>query len=97
MYEDTKTTAIMDEQQTAGFLHVVPMTFEEKVAMYMKCSKLELAKMLAERDRLGLDYVPCHVPCPYQYQQYPPVDPNQYEIICEGNATSVRCVERGKQ
>ena len=97
MYEDTKTRAIMNEQQTAGFLHVVPMTFEEKVAMYMKCSKIELAKMLAERDRLGLDYVHYPMPCPYPCPQYPPVDPNQYEIICDGNATSIRCVERGKQ
>ena len=42
MYEDTKTTG----EQTINFLQMVPMTFEEKVAMYMKCSKLELAKML---------------------------------------------------
>ena len=94
---EQQTTAIMNEQQTAGFLHVVPMTFEEKVAMYMKCSKIELAKMLAERDRLGVNYVPYPMPCPYPCPQYPPVDPIQYEITCDGNATSISCVERGKQ
>lgn len=93
MYEDTKTTA----KQTVNFLQVVPMTFEEKVAMYMKCDKIELAKMLAERDRLGIDYRQCPVPCPYTYPQYPPVDPNHYEITCEGNATSISSVEKGRQ
>ena len=36
-----------------NYCHIVPLTFEERVNMYMKCDKLELAKMLAERDRLG--------------------------------------------
>ena len=41
------TTTTSPELNTVNFLQMAPMTFEEKVRMYMKCSKLELAKMLA--------------------------------------------------
>lgn len=33
-------------------IQTVPQTFEEKVKMYMKCSKLQLAEMLSNRDIL---------------------------------------------
>lgn len=33
-------------------VQVVPQTREEKIAMYMKCSKKELAEMLTNRDIL---------------------------------------------
>lgn len=69
MVKDTTTTP--PELNTVNFLQVAPMTFEEKVRMYMKCSKLELAKMLAERDRL--DYVP---------QPQSPYGPG-YHITCD--------------
>ena len=31
-----------------NYVAVVPLTFDERVAMYMKCDKEELARMLAE-------------------------------------------------
>lgn len=65
--EGTATTTF-----TSGYLQEVPMTFDEKVKMYMKLSKLELARMLAERDRLGLDYpIPRPYPVPYPEPIYP--------------------------
>ena len=36
---------------TSGYLQVVPMTFDEKVKLYMKLTKKELAEMLATRDK----------------------------------------------
>jgi len=36
---------------TVGYIQVVPQTFDEKVDMYMKLSKKELAEMLAARDK----------------------------------------------
>ncbi len=36
---------------TSGYLQVVPMTFDEKVKLYMKLPKKELAEMLATRDK----------------------------------------------
>lgn len=59
----------LNDTQTAGYLEILPMTFDERVRMYMKLSKEELAKMLAERDRLGIDSIP--MPCPYPYPVYP--------------------------
>lgn len=78
MVKDTTTTP--PESNTANFLQVAPMTFEEKVRMYMKCSKLELAKMLAERDRL--DYVP---------QPQSPYEPG-YHITCDTDPLATQTV-----
>lgn len=35
--------------EKSDYCRIVPMTYEEKVKMYMKCSKIELAKMLAAK------------------------------------------------
>lgn len=78
MVKDTTTTS--PELNTVNFLQMAPMTFEEKVRMYMKCSKLELAKMLAERDRL--DYVP---------QLQPPYEPG-YHITCDTDPLATQTV-----
>ena len=78
MVKDTTTTP--PELNTTNFLQVVPMTFEEKVKMYMKCSKLELAKMLAERDRL--DYVP-QPQSPYE---------SGYHITCDTDQVATRSI-----
>ena len=78
MVKDTTTTS--PELDMANFLQVAPMTFEEKVRMYMKCSKLELAKMLAERDRL--DYVP---------QPQSPYEPG-YHITCDTDPLTMQTV-----
>lgn len=75
MVKQTTTTAPelhLNETHTAGYLEILPMTFDERVKMYMKLSKEELAKMLAERDRLGIDAPQRVVPCPYPvYPTYP--------------------------
>ena len=78
------------QQDFQQYSQVVPMTFEERVAMYMKCNKIDLARMLAERDTLRMDYpvqLPYYVPCP----QPQPVDPYySYEITCnEGTASTI--------
>lgn len=78
MVKDTTTTS--PELNTMNFLQVAPMTFEEKVRMYMKCSKLELAKMLAERDRL--DYVP---------QPQPPYE-SGYHITCDTDPLATQSI-----
>ena len=67
MVKQTTTAPELDfnDAQAAGYLEILPMTFDERVKMYMKLSKEELAKMLAERDRLGIDYRPIPYPCPY--------------------------------
>ena len=78
MVKDTTTTS--PELNMANFLQVTPMTFEEKVRMYMKCSKLELAKMLAERDRL--DYVP-QPQSPYE---------SGYQITCDTDPLAAQSV-----
>ena len=92
MVKDTTTTA--PELNTTDFVQVVPMTFEEKVKMYMKCSKLELAKMLAERDRLGIDYIPQPQPYPVPFPA-PNTAPwpmpwynTEYEITCQNTSAS---------
>lgn len=78
MAKDTTTTPL--ELNMMNFLQVAPMTFEEKVRMYMKCSKLELAKMLAERDRL--DYVP-QPQSPYEHG---------YHITCDTDPLATQTV-----
>ena len=102
---NTADPNVVKESKTApdvnysGYCQIVPMTFDEKVKMYMRCTKLELARMLAERDRLGLDYVPYPQPQPYipPYQPWgpPPVWYEWPHITCEqdvdpeGYSTSV--------
>lgn len=68
----------LDNDNTLAIGEIFPMTFEEKVKMYMKLSKEELAKMLAERDSIDIvpqpyipptqPYVP---PAPFYPWQYP--------------------------
>lgn len=36
-----------------NYSQILPMTYEEKVKMYLKCKKIELAKMLATRDEIS--------------------------------------------
>ena len=79
------TSAPKVEQQ--NYCQVVPMTFEERYAMYMRCKKEELAKMLAERDRLGLDYYP--QPYNPQYPWYPPYPYPGYPVITCENSSGV--------
>ena len=78
MVKDTTTTS--PELNTVNFLQMAPMTFEEKVRMYMKCSKLVLAKMLAERDRI--DYMP---------QPQSPYEPG-YHITCDTDPLATQTV-----
>ena len=54
MVKDTTTD---QTTQHLNYLQVVPMTFEERYNMYMRCKKEELAKMLAERDSLFTPHV----------------------------------------
>lgn len=63
--KQTETTA----PSNVEYSQILPMTFEERVEMYMKCSKLELAKMLAERDRLGMD-APTFIPSMPHYSPW---------------------------
>lgn len=80
MVKQTTTAGEMD----VNYCQVVPMTFQERFAMYMKCDKEELAKMLAERDRLGLDYnPPQYVPYPY-----PCPDFSRWDITCSDKSQS---------
>ena len=43
---------IGNQSSGLNYLQIVPMTFDERVQMYMSLDKIELARMLAERDRL---------------------------------------------
>ena len=90
MVKDTTTTP--PELNMMNFLQVAPMTFEEKVRMYMKCSKLELAKMLAERDRL--DYVPQPQPYPApNTAPWPTPRYNiEYEITCDTDPLATQSI-----
>jgi hypothetical protein len=45
-------------------MHVIEMTHEEKVAMYMKCNKAELIKMLIESNRQLADAIKPRVEYP---------------------------------
>ena len=71
------------EVETAGYCAEVPMTFEERVRMYMNCEKIDLARMLAERDM--------HPPHPYPMYAYPPEKKDdgtyEYEIYCSSAST----------
>lgn len=81
-----------------NYCQVVPMTFEERYRMYMKCRKEELARMLAERDQLHMDSFP--IQQPYNpFPSYPPACPSYpwnpigpyYEyphITCENNSAT---------
>ena len=74
-----------------NYSQVMPMTFEERVAMYMNCDKLDLARMLAERDRRDLDF-------PFFDQRYPFDTQKEwwdYQITCsnsvdESNSTTLK-------
>lgn len=35
-----------------NYLQIVPLTWDERFKMYMKCKKKDLATMLAERDKM---------------------------------------------
>lgn len=87
MYEE-KTATSPNIIRQANYCQEIPMTFGERVDMYMKCSKLELAKMLAERDHLGLDYMrqPQIIPIPY------PQSPceTDYQITCGTDPTATQ-------
>lgn len=65
---------------TNNYSQVVPMTFEERVAMYMNCDKLDLARMLAQRDMHDLEYIPRFVPDPYPFE--PEKQWWDYQITC---------------
>lgn len=56
-----------------NYVAVVPMTFEERYHMYMRCKKEELAKMLTQRDILWEQVHPQVYPMPiptYPSQPY---------------------------
>lgn len=83
------TTTITNEDLNNCLLQVVPMTFEEKVRMYMRCTKLELARMLAERDRTGIDlqpipYTPMPQPQPIPYTPMPQTQPYPFPNPWDG-------------
>ena len=74
MVKQTSTTDAQDNcvKETATNLNsnlnsvqVLPMTFEERYRMYMRCKKEELAKMLAARDEYDNLRQPIVVPNPY--------------------------------
>ena len=48
LLEDTPT----DASDSIRYVHIVEQTYEEKVAMYKKCTKKELISMLLECHRL---------------------------------------------
>ena len=60
-----------------NYSQVIAMTDEEKLEMYMKCTKKELAKMLIESNR-NLDMAIARQPFAVypSYPIYPPYDPN---------------------
>ena len=69
-----KTEISTNDCSTINYCEIVPMTFEERYRMYMRCKKEELAKMLAQRDEYEQFLrQPC-VPQPY----YPPSPLPQY-------------------
>ena len=68
------------EYNTTNYSTIVPMTFEERYKMYMRCKKEELAKMLAQRDEydklLRQPVYPYPVPqCPWPNYPCDPVNP----------------------
>lgn len=74
---------------TYNYCQIVPMSFEEKVKMYMRFKKIDLARMLAERDELSkfTNPLPQPYPCPYPYSiptttpYYQPNPSNPFEPI----------------
>lgn len=38
--------------ENANYVQIVPLTWDERFKMYMKCKKKDLATMLAERDKI---------------------------------------------
>jgi len=80
-----KTTTTIDlTGTTVNYTQIVPMTFEEKVNMYMRCSKLELARMLAERNRTEQQIQP------YVYPWYPQLIGPNY-VTCDKDGYSTTC------
>lgn len=73
--ETTTAPEYQYDYVTNGYMQIVPMTFEERVKMYMRCTKEELAKMLAERGRIGLDVYPRPSYPVYPYPAYPNINP----------------------
>lgn len=47
-----KPKFVRDQEANANYVHIVEMTHEEKVKMYMKCTKKNLVEMLIECNRL---------------------------------------------
>ena len=77
---------------TEEYVAVIPMTFEERYKMYMRCKKEELAKMLAQRDEYEFKF-PQQFPYYPAYPSYPtypsPIGP-YYEyphITCDANTS----------
>ena len=76
------------EYNTTNYSEIVPMTFEERYKMYMRCKKEELAKMLAQRDEY--DKILRQPVYPYPVPQYPwpqyPCDPlSPWVTYCQNN------------
>ena len=71
MVEQTQTGTVEINGNATNYCQMVPLTFEERVNLYMRCTKLELAKMLAERDRNGMDMP--YIPSPFQFPG--PIEP----------------------
>ncbi len=74
MVKETKTDDVTNiEISKLNYVSVVPMTFEERYHMYMRCKKEELAKMLAQRDELDALRQPVVQPYPVPVSpSYPP-------------------------
>lgn len=64
-----KQTTTNGEEYNNNYVAIVPMTFEERYHMYMRCKKEELAKMLAARDEY--DQLLRQPVQPYPVPQYP--------------------------
>ena len=62
----------------SNYIKIEPMTFEERVVAYMKMNKLELARMMAQRDQNDIDW-PFTLPGKYVDQTGKPVNFNYYE------------------
>lgn len=69
--DTVKQTTTNESSINNNYAEIVPMTFEERYKMYMRCKKEELAKMLAQRDEYDHFLKPYYPPTYPQYPQYP--------------------------